>query len=136
MWIIIFFECKFGCWMWINIFVNNNNSIECEWILTLWILHHFANHYEKCSTFTFLLFFRKIATYWPNTAWICSFFSFFLHVTDWVVFIINYYKHRVHFLMKNHRKWRYFYFLYLNVSLGFASGSIEGLGETKLSSCF
>ena len=80
----IFFECKFGCWMWINIFVNNNNSIECEWILTLWILHHFAKYYEKCSTFTFSLFFRKIAIYWPNAVWICSFFTFFLRTCHWL----------------------------------------------------
>ena len=44
MWINIFLECKFGCWMWINILVNINKSTQCEWIWTLWILHYFANH--------------------------------------------------------------------------------------------
>ena len=30
--------------MWMNISMNHNEIIKCEWILDLWILHHFANH--------------------------------------------------------------------------------------------
>lgn len=48
--------------MRINIFVNNNNSRECEWIWILWILHHFANHKKTTGTFAS----SKIDDRWPE----------------------------------------------------------------------
>ena len=87
----------------------------------------------------YYFFFRKIAIFWPNAAWIWSFFTFFLPFTDWVdLFIYNSLQaqgilgdtfrwiRRVHFPMKNHPKWRYF--LDHNVEVSGKQNSLFPLG--------
>ena len=80
----------------------------------LWKVIYCVNNYFSLK----LLFFGPTLREFVHS----SNFSYISLIEQTYSFIINY-KHRAYFLIKNHRKWRYFYFLDCNIFYSLHRGS-------------